>query len=126
MTPMSEGETAARAGLKGSVEKNRSEVALASETISLIRSEIRLAVTEGIREGFHQAMTEENAEVLFDKFFEVMRRQAATKTGDLVLGSLSGLAKKALWVLVGTVVLYNLGGWAALKAGWAATQAIKP
>lgn len=122
----STGEQIARDALRKSVTDNMMEVALAGETITLLRSEIRQAVSDGIShglsEGLPKALTDENAEKLFAAFFKAMQKQATVKTGRWVLGGLSGLASKAMWLLFAMVVLYNVGGWAAIKAAWAAMQ----
>lgn len=113
---ISPGEEAARAALLTSLAINRGEVRLADETIQLLRGEIKYAASQALME----AMTDEAAERFWAKGLEVLQRQASERTGRFVLGGLSGLAKKALMLAMAALILYNLGGLAALKAAWTA------
>lgn len=117
--PDSPGEAAAREGLRDSVHKNRTEVALAGETIDLLRSEIRIAVTAGIQAGLAEALNEENAELLFGAFVKAFQTQAQVQTGRWVLGRISSALTVLFWVCIGGWAIYSVGGWAGLKLAWA-------
>lgn len=108
--PQTPGHAAAAAALRQSVEINRREVQLASETIAVLRSEIKLAVAGAIE----QALSEGNAERFWSIGLALLQKQAAQKTGVLVGGALMALVKKgAVFLLLGGLV-YAVGGWTAL------------
>lgn len=109
------GEHAARTALRDSVEEDRDQVALVTGSRLLLRSDIR----EAVRDGIADAMTDDNAERFWAKGLEVLQRQATEKTGEFVLDGLSALAKRLTWVGLLLLAFFMLGGWPALKAGWA-------
>lgn len=109
---MSAGEKAARDALRESMDTNREQVRLVTESRLLLRDDIRDAVREGITE----AMTEENAERFWMKGFEIAQQQAAQRAGLLVLGGL----KRILGIAAIVMAIYMLAGAPAAKAVWAA------
>ena len=113
MSTQSPGEQAARESLHQSVGRSRREGAmLADETISMLRSEIRMAINEGIQD----QLTEENFAKFWDVGLRSLQNQAAQRTGLIVGGLLAGMLKKgALFVILGGIV-YAVGGWTALAA----------
>lgn len=117
MTP---GESSAAAGLRESVERNRSQQALTEESrlflAAMLRDEMRVAVAEGIA----AALTDEAAERFWAVGLEVLQRQAKQKAGGFLLDGFLAASRKALWVGVFVVIAYSLGGWALLKTIWAA------
>jgi hypothetical protein len=108
---------AAGAAMKASAAINRTQQEMTEESrtllVALIRGEMKTAVADGIKE----AMTDEAAERLFNKFFDVMRKQATEKTGTFVLGGLSAVARRLMWALVFIAAVYMLGGWSAITTG---------
>lgn len=113
-------EEVARAVLLESVSKNRHEVQLAGETITLLTSGIREEVADAVAAGIARAMSDENAERFWAKGLEVLQRQATERTGRFVLGGLTQMVKKALWVGLFALAVYSVGGWSLVKAMWLA------
>lgn len=109
---MSAGEKAARDALRESVEHNRTEVKLASETIRLLTAGVRQEVSDGVAEGIVRAMTDENAERFWLKGFEIAQTQAANRAGWLVLGGL----KRVFGISVIVLAVYLFAGSTAAKA----------
>lgn len=116
------GETAA--ALKASKAFNEGQQQLVDESRQLLtdfmrmelRDELRIAVAEGIA----AAMSDENAERFWMTGMEVLQRQATERTGRFVLGGLTAVAKRALWVGIVALAIYSVGGWQLLKTVWAA------
>lgn len=117
-------EKSAAAALRASVAVNQGQQTLTEESRQLLtsflrgelRDELRIAVAEGIS----AAMTEDAAERFWNKGFEVLQKQATVRTGRFVLGGLTAVAKKALWVVVFVGLAYSFGGWNLVKTVWAA------
>lgn len=116
------GENEARDALKQSVEKNRNEVRLAAETMLVLRGEIRdeisLRMPEAVADGIQRVLTTENAERLFNTFFEVMHKKTREGAGDLAIGGIKSVAKWGGLALMGVGVIFYFGGWAGLKLAW--------
>lgn len=116
---MSAGEEAA-AALRASKAINEGQQALVEESrlllADLVEDRMRIAVAEGIA----AAMTDAAAERFWNKGIEVLQRQAKARAGGFLLSGLAHMARKALWVGVFVLLVYSVGGWALLKAVWAA------
>jgi hypothetical protein len=111
------GAAAARAGMSESMERNRVDVGLASETISLLRSEIRLGLTDGIREGIKAAVEDDDlTEAFFAAGMRAMRKQATVTTGKVVLDGFGSLFTRFFWLWVFFIALWSLAGWDGVKA----------
>jgi hypothetical protein len=119
---MTAGEEAARHGLGESVHKNRAQMEMTQESrallASMVREEMRTAVTEGIT----AALTDENAERFWNKGFEVAQKQAKRRlregAGDLVIGGVRGLVKWGGGAVVVLGFAYYVGGWQLVKTVW--------
>lgn len=113
-------EEQAGAALKASAAMNHCQQVLTEESrlllAAMLRDEMRIAVAEGIA----AAMTDEAAERFWSTGLELLQRQAKEKAGSFLLDGFLAAAKKLLWVAVFMVAVYSLGGWALLKAVWAA------
>lgn len=119
MEPTSAEEEAA-AALRASKAINHGQQALTDESrvllAALLRDEMRIAVADGIA----AAMTDEAAERFWAKGLEVLQRQATERTGRFVLGGLTAMFKKAVWIGLVVLAIWSVGGWTLLKAVWAA------
>jgi hypothetical protein len=119
-TPSSADQAAA--ALRASVAINHGQQVLTEESrlllADLLEDRMRVAVAEGIS----AAMTDDAAERFWSKGMEVMRRQAAERTGRFVLSSLTEIAKKALVIGVICLFVYSIGGWSLVKTVWAAVN----
>lgn len=116
------GEKAARDALRESVERNREEVRLATETIELLRSEMRRAVIDGIDE----AMTEERARVFWSVGLEMLQQQARISAGRFIIDGLWAMLKRGFWVAIFLAAVYSLGGWSLMVSAWKVLFAGKP
>lgn len=76
---------------------------------------MKAAVADGVKSALSDP---ETVTKFWDGAFEVLNRHASQKTGELVLGGLKGLLKRGAIFLVVGLVVYNVGGWAALVALW--------
>lgn len=107
----------AAAALRASKAINESQQALTEESrvllAAILRTEMRIAVAEGIE----AVMTNEK---MWAKVFIVLQEQATERTGRFVLGGLSAVIKKALWVGAFVLIAYSVGGLTLAKALWAA------
>ena len=113
-------EEVARAVLRESISKNKHEVQLAGETITLLTAGIREEVSDAVAAGIARAMSDENAERFWAKGLEVLQRQATERTGRFVLSGLTHALKKALWVGMLVLAIYSVGGWSLVKTIWIA------
>jgi hypothetical protein len=113
---MSTAEQAA-AALRDSVERNRVQQEMVDESrvllADLLEDRMRIAVAEGIE----AVLT---SEVMWNKVFAVLQQQATRRTGQFVLGGLTAVFKKFLWIGAFALIAYGIGGWTLLKAVWAA------
>ena len=76
---------------------------------------VKLAVSEGIRD----VLTDEAAVAAFwSAAFKQLQSQAQQQTGKVLLGGLATITKRiALFLALGLIV-YSLGGWAAVAKLW--------
>ena len=122
--PSSPGSAAALDGLRGSVDRNRDQMALMEESrvllTGIIRNEIRDELRIAVAEGIAAAMTDEAAERFWSKGLDVMRRQARQKAGGFLLEGVLAGGKKLLWIGAFLLAVYSIGGWTLLKTVWAA------
>lgn len=107
----------AAAALRASKVINMGQQALTDESrvllAALLRDEMRVAVAEGLE----AVLTNE---AVWAKVFVVLQKQATERTGRFVLGGLTAVLKKALWIGAFALVAYSIGGWTLLKTLWAA------
>jgi hypothetical protein len=93
------------------------EVRLRDETIDYL--ELRIA--EAVKQGMKEVLTDK---VVVGEFIsaavENFQRKASERTGDFVLGGLKAALHKAAWFLGLGLVVYSIGGWAAVAKLWAA------
>jgi hypothetical protein len=108
------GESAAREALRQSVARNRIEVCLATETIELIRSEVRAAMQQGI----DQAMTAERARAFWAIGLEMLQQQARISAGRFVIDGIWTMLKKIFWIAIFLAAVYALGGWSLMVSIW--------
>lgn len=116
----------AAAALRASKSINYGQQALTEESrlllAAMLRDEMRMAVAEGIS----AALTDENAERFWVKGFEVAQRESRKKlrnaAGELVIGGLRGLLKWGSMAIVLLAFAWYVGGFAMVKAVWAAIK----
>lgn len=114
------GEHFARAALSGSVAMNKERDALVDAVVEAMKPALLEAADrtrEAVRDGLAEALTDERT---WAKVFQVLQMQAAARTGEFVWGGIKGFVGKAAWIALGLLVLWGMGGWAAVKVGWAA------
>lgn len=120
---MTTSEEQAAAALRASKVINESQQALTEESrvllAAMLRGEMRIAVAEGIE----AVMTNEK---MWAKVFVVLQEQATERTGRFVLGGISAVFKKAMWVGTFALIAYSVGGWSLVKTVWAAMSGGKP
>lgn len=92
------------------------EVRLADETISYLRSEMREAVSEGIK----AAMTQDAAKAFWGVGLELLQQQATVRAGRFVLDGAWAVLRKLLWVCILLAAIYSVGGWAFVTTVWKA------
>ncbi len=91
-------------------------VYLQAETIELLRSEMKSAVAEGLKE----AMNPQAAKAFWTVGVEVLQEQATVQTGRFILGGMKAAAKRLLWLTVFLTAMYALGGWQLFVTVWKA------
>ncbi|WP_041675697.1 hypothetical protein [Ramlibacter tataouinensis] len=94
---------------------------------ALLRDEMKTAVREGIRE----AMSKQAAAEFAIVFLDVMKQQAGLKMDTWAGGVIRGVFRK-MWenaglFLVGGMIVYSVGGWAAVAklAQWVLSGAAR-
>lgn len=110
----------ARAALSASARMNKERDAMVDAVVEAMRPAILEAADrtrDAVRDGLADALTDERT---WAKVFQVLQAQAAARTGEFVWGGIKGFVGKAAWVALGLLVLWSMGGWAAVKVGWAA------
>lgn len=114
---MGNAEDIARAALRQSVSENRQQTAITDESrvllADLIEERMRIAVAEGIE----AVLTSEK---MWTKVFAVLQKQARERTGNFVLGGLATALRRLVWIGAFALIAYGVGGWALVKAAWAA------
>ena len=77
------------------------------------------ATADGIMIGMRR-VAEDDA--LFDAIMGHMsvalRRSAQRASGRVVWDAITGLLRKALWFMIGGILVYSIGGWSAVAALW--------
>jgi hypothetical protein len=111
----------AAAALRASRAINAGQQDLTEESrlllTSMLRNELRDELRIAVAEGMQAVLT--NDEV-WAKVFSVLQRQATERTGRFVLGGITAVFRKLLWIGLFAAFVYSAGGWALLKAVWAA------
>lgn len=108
-------EQLARDSLRASAEVSRRLpgpaiepcIRLHADDRELLRSEMKAAVAEGLRE----AMTKEAAKDFWNVGVEVLQEQATVQTGRFILSGLKTVGKRVLWLTIFLTAMYTLGGW---------------
>lgn len=95
---------------------DKPEVRLAGETIDLLREEMALAAEAGAQRAVDALLTKERARFVFSVFFELLREEMASSTGNWMLGGIWGGMKKVGGFLLLVLVLLVIGGPGLLKA----------
>ena len=91
------------------------DVRLTDETIAYIKEKM----TEAVKEGLHDSLTNKEALAAFwGAAFETLQEQATAKTGEVVLGSLGAAIKRLTMFVALGLIVYTLGGWAAVAKLW--------
>lgn len=135
MTEQSPGEEALRAAVRESVDKNHREpVALAGETIALLRSEMRLAVEDALtgdaaadvlRRALSSAVADENIaetkrslQLLLSLAILVVQDRAYRGTGSWIWGMVRGAFKHLFMFVALGAIAYKLGGLSTMISIW--------
>lgn len=113
---MSPGDAAARAGLAGSVDENRQQVALTEESRKMLQSVLRDDMGNAFEAGLTKAMSSENARLFVRAMLTEAQKMAAEKSVEVAGGALKALIGKALLFLFLGSIVYAFGGWSALAA----------
>jgi hypothetical protein len=110
----------ARAALRDSMETNREQTALTEESRLLLQSIVRSEIRDAVAEGIKAAMTDDAAELFWNKGIEVLHRQAKLRAGTFLLDGFLAAGKKAFWICVFLAAVYWFGGWTMVKTMWVA------
>jgi len=97
-------------------ENEHPEVRLAEETLVYLRGQMKEAVAEAVRE----VMTPEAAREFWLVGIRAMRDEATLQTGRMVLEGAAAWIKRAFWIGLGLLVVWQLGGWSLVAATWKA------
>jgi hypothetical protein len=121
MEHISPGEQAASAALRESVDTNRMQVALAGESIAIIRSELRqglIAALEELVKPENRDTTKAMIGILLDVALAVGKDRAARRAGFWIGDLAFGLLRHgALFLLIGGIIV-KFFGVGALVAIW--------
>lgn len=90
----------------------QTEVRLREETLEHMKSLMREAVRDGLRD----TVNDEAIERFWAGGLAMLQRQATQHAGRFVLGGLAGLFRKVGMFLVLGGVVYAVGGWSALAS----------
>jgi hypothetical protein len=112
-------EDEAAAALRASKAIHQSQQVLTEELRLLLAAMLRDEMRSAVAEGLEAVLTNE---AVWAKVFLVLQQQASVRTGRFVLGGLTVVLKKAVWVGAFALVAYSIGGWTLLKAIWAALK----
>lgn len=106
------------------------------DTIAQIKSDIRRAVADGVddalRQGSlrdaiaegvtiglaHTAMDEDLFDSIVERTATAFRRSATRASGRILVDGVVAMAKRAGWFAVLGILVYSIGGWAAVAAIW--------
>lgn len=88
---------------------------LAEELPSIVTNAVRFGIAEGVREVLSDRAT---MEVFWSSAGEALSTHAARTTGKFVLGGIKAAMHKAALLFGLGLVVYSLGGWAALRHMW--------
>lgn len=100
---------------------DKPEVRLADETMAYLHSQMKAAVSDGIRE----ALTPEAARAFARAALEEVREQATVHTGRFILDGIRAAFKRLLWVAVFLGAMYWVGGWSLFVTVWKAVASSK-
>jgi hypothetical protein len=85
-------------------------------TLEGLRSEVRMAVSEGIA----SAMTQDAARAFWGVGIEMLQEQATRRAGRFVLDGALFALKRIGWASVALLAVYMLGGWQFVVLAWKA------
>lgn len=105
------------------IQGNRVELFISPETLQQLGKVVRDAATEGVTSGLTVlAANEEIVGKVFSTGLKVIRTSAQTRAGNLVLGGLSEITRKALLALILAGVLWSMVGWTGIATIWAGVK----
>jgi DNA-binding ferritin-like protein len=94
---------------------SQAEVRLTDKTIEYLEEKMAQAVRQGMKD----VLTDKEVVGQFlSAAMETFQQRASQKTGDFVLGGIKAAAHKAAWFLGLGLVVYSIGGWAAVAKLW--------
>jgi hypothetical protein len=80
---------------------------------------VRDAIAEGVTVGLQQAVMDETTfDVLATRTATALRRSATRASGQLVVDGVVALGKRIVLIVSVAVIVYAIGGWAALAKVW--------
>ena len=98
------------------------EVALANETIQLLRAGLRDDMKESARDRPRDDRASDDAgqrgAVLADGLQHRARQQATEHAGRAVLGGIAVAGRKLFWAAVFAASIYSVLGWYGIKLSW--------
>lgn len=93
-------------------------------TVEKLKSHIQRSVADGVAEGLRSVAEDEDLfDLLAARVTSAFRRSAAKASGEFLIDSAKGLARRAFTFIVLGVLVYSMGGWAGLVALWKAMTA---
>jgi hypothetical protein len=97
------------------MDKEAAEVRLRDETIDYLEQRIAVAVKIGMKE----VLTDKEVVGQFiGAAVENFQKKASERTGAFVLGGIKAAIHKAAWFLGLGLMVYSIGGWAAVAKLW--------
>jgi hypothetical protein len=96
-------------------EEKAEEVRLTDKTIDYL--ELRIA--EAVKHGMREVLTDKEVVGQFiSAAVENFQKKASERTGEFVLGGIKAAMHKAAWFVGLGLVVYSIGGWAAVAKVW--------
>ena len=101
--------------IKGDIRRAVSEgIAAAVEDGS-----IQHAISHGLTDGLRRASSDEELiDALMARIATSFRRSATEASGRIVVDGVVGMAKRAGWIMLVSLLIYSIGGPAALVTFW--------
>lgn len=79
------------------------------------KAAMRETMRAAVHEGFRDLLADDDVvDKLFERAFAVLKKNAATASGEFLIDSAWAVAKKVFWFTVAGIIVYMAGGWGAV------------
>lgn len=86
---------------------------------ALANGDMQRSIADGVASGMRSVAEDEDLfDLLTSRTTAAFKRSATRASGEFVVDSVKGLAKRIAWFVVLGALVYSLGGWAGLAALW--------